>query len=151
MATLSKLNIDDEKRHALIYAWTKGRTESSKELFEFEIDDLIWKLQHDFKFTDTLQEALSLRFEADIKKKRSAVLTIAQRMGIHEGTSFEKFNRWMESRSILKKPLRDYSLDELNDLLAQLHGLESNFERSAQNKGTKAWYKKTGIPNFGNN
>jgi len=79
------------------------------------------------------------------------VLTIAQRVGIHEGTNFDKFNAFMETRSILKKRLSKYTLDELDELIKQFRGLEANFQKSAEKAGTKAWNKVNGFNQISDN
>lgn len=145
MTILSKSGIDDNTRHDLVYYWTDGRTTSSRELYENEISDLIWKIEHDFAFSTDLKRSVDMLQQLALKQKRSVVLAIAQRCGIHGGTDFEKFNAWMEARSILKKRLNKYTFEELDELVQQMHALESNFKASAKKAGTKAWYQHHGL------
>lgn len=135
-----------EDRHELINAWTSGRTQSSKELTESELRDLIWKLENDQAFAANKQVTINALNEISLKEKRSIVLAIAQRTGIHEGTSFTAFNRWMQNSSILKKRLNKYNLDELDQLINQMRALEANYNASAETPGTKAWHHKNKIP-----
>jgi len=86
-----------------------------------------------------------------LKQKRSVVLAIAQRTGLHSGTDFKKFNSWMEGHSILKKSLKKYALEELDELIKQMHALEANYVRSAGTPGTKAWEHHYGLPGSANN
>lgn len=153
MALMSKAGLNDTKtRHDYIHAWTRGRTESSKELFDNEMDDLIWKLENDFAFASNPERAVQAITEMAMREKRSIVLAIAQRVGIHEGTSFTKFNAWMKKCSVLKKDLRHYTYDELcNQLVPQMHKLEANYRASAEKAGTKAWYHHYNIPETGEN
>ena len=77
-----------------------------------------------------------------IKRYKSNILTIATRIGIKEPDSWEAFNRFMLSSSILKKKLNDYSLEELKDLEIQFRAMQVNYDRSSLKVGTKAWYHK---------
>lgn len=151
MALLSKAGIDDDTRHNLVYAWTNGRTNSSRELTGSEVDDLVWKFENDFLFRANPRQAASALMELAIKQKRSAVLAIAQRTGIHEGASFSRFNQWMKNRSVLKKRLNDYTFDELDQLIQQMHALEANFKRSAEKAFSKAWHQHYNIPEVESN
>jgi predicted DNA binding protein len=134
MMLLNRLGIDNDQRHQLVFAWTNGRTSSSRELTDNELADLVLKLQNDMQTANT--QAI---IAAHVREKRSVVLAIAQRCGIHSGTSFDRFNRFMLERSILKKELRKYTLTELDELIKQFRGIERNYNTSAANPGTKAW------------
>lgn len=144
MTILTKKGFDSDARHDLIYSFTEGRTSSSRGLFDIELYELINQLQG----AETRDRA-SLQLK--MKEKRAIVLSIAQRVGIHEGTNFDKFNAFMEARSILKKRLNKYTLDELDELIKQFRGLEANFKKSAENPGTKAWNKSNGFSQISDN
>jgi len=146
MAIFRRLNIGDEQRHELVYTWTKGRTNSTRELTDGELNDLLWKFNNDIQ-----SRRVADGIELEKRKKRSIVLAIAQRCGIHTGTDFYKFNSFMTSRSIHKKSLSKYSLEELDDLINQFRGLERNYDNSAAHAGTRAWYQKRGIPEVNKN
>ena len=47
-----------------------------------------------------------------------------------------------------KKQLTAYKLEELDALIKQFRGIESNFNRSAKKVGTKAHSKKFNLPNI---
>lgn len=147
MTILGKLGIDNDQRHELVYGWTGGRTNSTKELDDNELRKLIWKLENDFNFA----KSTSALVEIEKRKKRSRVLTIAQRCGIHEGTGFEKFNNFMLNRSIHKKELHKYSIEELDDLIKQFVALEQNYLASSSNPGTKAYNHSRGFSNMSEN
>ena len=151
MTILGKAKVDEQTRHDLVYAWTQGRTDSTKDLFEKELDDILWKLQNDSFFAGNIPHTTNAMMELELKRKRSNVLAIAQRCGLHEGTSFEKFNGFMEKCSIHKKRLNKYTIDELDELLKQMRKLEANFKASAQKAGTKAWHEHFGIPQSSDN
>ena len=148
---LNKAGVDETQRHNLVFAYTGGRTRSSKELFDQEINDLIWKLQNDSGFSSNFTRTTDILLELVLKGKRSQVLAIATRCGIHQPPTFQTFNHWMLNSSILKKKLQKYTIDELDQLLQQMHKLEANFKASAEKAGTKAWYRHYGIPEESDN
>jgi len=84
--------------------------------------------------------------ESEIRRLRSQVLTIATRVGIHDINDWDVFNRFMIHKSVNRKTMNMYSLEELKALVKQFRGIEANFNKSAENKGTKAYYKTTGLP-----
>jgi ribosomal protein S13 len=151
MTLLSKAGFDDEARHQLVFTWTNGRTESTRQLTEEELSDIVWKLENDQTFSASPQHTVNAMMLVAIRQKRSTVLTIAQRCGIHEGTNFEKFNSFMANRSIYKKKLTEYTFTELDELIKQMHKLEANFKRSAKKAYSKAWHKHHGIPETSKN
>ena len=140
MGLLTKAKINDDARHDLVHAWTNGRTSSSKDLSASEIRDLVWKFENHFD-----APAVDMYIELECKKLRSIVLKIASEVGIKEPNDFKVFNDFMKSRSILKKELHRYKLEELHELVKQFRGLQRNFARSAERPGTKAWYLERGI------
>lgn len=142
MTLFSKYGIDEKQRHELIYAWTSGRTQSSKDLLSIEIDELCEKLDNDYRYRTNLDANTELAK----RKLRSEVLTIAQRTGIHNPNDWKVFNRFMLNSSILKKRLNEYELDELERLVKQFRGIESNYSRSAAKAGTKAYFHSKGLP-----
>lgn len=88
----------------------------------------------------------SLEVEILMRNKRSTVLAIATRTGIKKVNSWDEFNEWMKTKSVLKKDLHRYDFDELDQLIRQFRALESNFDKSAKKPGTKAWHQKNGLP-----
>lgn len=149
MTVLSKSRIDEDSRHDLVYSWTSGRTASTKELYDREMDDLIWKISNDFNFRNQLNPNL----EIERRNKRATVLAIAGRVGFFpEGSSnFVAFNSFMVNNSILKKRLEKYLLDELDALIKQFRAIEANYNKSADQPGTKAWHHKNKLPKPGDN
>lgn len=155
MGLLTRAGISDDERHNLVYAWTKGRTQSSVELTGDELRDLVWKFEN--QYTAAGNEAtgtragINLEVEYEMKRLRSIILKIASHVGIKEPDSFTTFNHFMVNRSILKKPLHKYTLSELTELRMQFHQIEKNYDRSAENGGTKAWFHKQQMPGVGAN
>lgn len=92
------------------------------------------------------EQSLSAEMELIMKRKRSAILTLATKTGIKERDCWVKFNNWMLVSSIHKKVLNAYDYDELDELTKQFRALEANYENSAEKTGTKAWHHSTGIP-----
>ena len=64
MAVFHNLGFDQKQRHEFIYAWTAGRTKSSKELLTIEVDEICSKLQNDFKYNS--------QFDAQIQIEKKA-------------------------------------------------------------------------------
>lgn len=134
MAIFSRLGINDEMRHDIVHNYTNGRTNSTRQLSESELNGLMWRFQSQLQSVNN-----SAVQELERKQKRSTVLAIAQRCGIHSGTSFDKFNSFMMNKSVHKKELHKYTLEELDELIKQFRGLERNYRRSAEQVGTKAY------------
>ena len=88
------------------------------------------------------EQVFTLKNEELKKRKRSNCLTIATRIGIKETDCWLKFNNWMLKSSVHKKALKEYNLQELEALERQLRSAESNYNKSAEKTGTKAWYHK---------
>lgn len=151
MAILNKQGYDADARHDLIYSFTEGRTISTRELFDIELTELVNQLNGADPHRRLSAEQSKAGLQLALKEKRAIVLSIAQRVGIHEGTNFDKFNAFMEARSFLKKRLNKYTIDELDDLIRQFRGLEANFQKSAENAGTKAWNKVNGFSQLSDN
>ncbi len=142
MTLLGKAGIKDDLKKEMVYNFTNGRTESVRDLTPNELKKFCNELSNKCQSAD--QELI-------MKRMRSTVLDLATKTGIKEPNSWEKFNSWMKSTSILKKELHAYTLEELTALIKQFRGLNSNFERSAQKTGTKAWYQQNNIPQPGIN
>lgn len=137
MTLLSKLGIDDEQRHIMVYQYTGGRTQSTRDLTLVELNDLCARFQaiaddRDRKYTDQL------------RRLRSLALSVASRAGIKEPDGWEKFNRWMITSSVHHKRLDAHTVHELNDLIQQLRAIEHHNAKSASRPGTKAWHSKFG-------
>lgn len=145
MAILTKKGFSADDRHSLVFSFTGGRHTSTRDLNDTEVAGLIQKLQA------SDNERAQLDHQILLREKRAVVLAIAQRVGIHEGTSFSKFNAFMIARSIYKKELNSYTIHELDELIRQFRGLEANYQRSAQIPGTKAWNASNGFNQISEN
>jgi hydrogenase maturation factor HypE len=140
----SKLGIAAEQRHERINAWTAGRTRSAKELDKEELEELCQSLASDVKST-------KLELENALRKKRSIVLKIATEQGIKSPNDFDSFNHFMLHSSVVKKSLNLCDLVELDAVIIQFRGIETNNNRSAQKAGTKAYFQQFGLPKISKN
>jgi len=122
MTLLGKAGIDDSQRHDLVYAWTGGRTSSTNDLSEDEVRDICWKFENQFNLKQVIQSSV----DSEVRRKRSIVLKLATENGLKEIEGWDKFNAFMASRSIHKKPLNDYTVAELDELIRQFRGIADN-------------------------
>jgi hypothetical protein len=86
-----------------------------------------------------------MSLEDQKRKLRSQVLTIATRVGVHNPNDWDVFDRFMMYKSIKKKTLNLYTLEELQNLVKQFRGIEANYNKSSETKGTKAYFHKRGL------
>lgn len=135
----SKLGVTQEQRHERINAWTSGRTRSAKELDKEELEELCLSLSRDVN-------SAKLELENALRKKRSIILKLATEQGIKSPNDFDSFNYFMLHYSVVKKSLNLCDLLELDALIIQFRGIESNNKKSAKNPGTKAYFQQFGLP-----
>ena len=129
----------DIDRADLVQELTKGRTSSLRELTHIEYTNLINQMR---AFS---ANRATYNIEIESKRKRSQVLAIATLTGLKDPNDFRKFNAFMKDRSILKKPLNQYKLSELDALVQQFRGIEANYKKSAAKPGTVAWHHRHGF------
>ncbi|BBQ07960.1 hypothetical protein [Elizabethkingia anophelis] len=115
------------------------------------IDDLteeeVYKLLAIYSPKTEEKKADALRDEVLCKSLKSKIIAIAEKQGIKDPGTWEKFNNWMLLSSVFKKHLNAHNEAELRLLLNQMHALKSNNRRSAAKPMTKAWWKQ-GIENI---
>lgn len=140
----SKLGVSKDQRHERIYAWTSGRTQSSKDLENDELIELCESLLSEFN-------KVKAKIEDDKKKKKSIILTIATRTGVKSPSDWDSFNHFMLHSSVVKKSLNLCGLDELDTVISQFRALEANNAKSAQKAGTKAYWREFGLNKPNNN
>lgn len=139
-----KLGVEQPQRHARINAWTSGRTQTSKELYPDELQELCDSLASEVKHQkQQLEDAKRLR--------RSTILTIATRTGVKQPNDWDTFNHFMLHSSVVKKSLNICNLDELELVINQFRALERKNAISAQKAGTKAYFNQLGMPNISKN
>jgi hypothetical protein len=141
-----KLGIAAPQRHQRIYAWTSGRTQTSKELQADELQELCDSLASEVQFQKSkIEDAKRLR--------RSSILIIATNQGIkhRDPQEWDSFNNFMLHKSCVKKSLRLCSIDELDKVLLQFRALQQSNAISAQTPGTKAYFNQYGLPKISKN
>lgn len=148
MTLFSKLGTDDDTRHDMIFRFTGGRTQSTRQLTDREIETLVGWLQEQLPMKGLTSDR---DLDLAIRRKRSLVLKLATETGIKASDSWHRFNAWMLKYSVEKKPLNRYNYEELDGLIRQFRGLKANYERSAKRPGTKAWYEHKGFERPGDN
>lgn len=124
----------------IVSGFTGHRTTLLEELTPAEAEKLLKIYRPAQRSVD--EEFNALKEELLIKEWRSKILANAEKAGIKEPGGFHKFNNWMLNRSMCKKQLTAYTLEELRALSRQIHGVITNNGRSAQRTMTKAWWKK---------
>lgn len=137
MTLLSKLGIDDEQRHDMVYQYTRGRTQSTRDLTLVELNDLCARFQ-------AILDEQNKKYTDQLRRLRSLALSVASRAGIKQPGDWESFNRWMINSSVHHKRLDAHTLEELNNLIQQLRAIEHHNTQSAAHPGTKAWYRRFG-------
>lgn len=116
------------------------KTTDIDELSQEEVQIIYYRF---FPKQPELKEQLNYAKSQELlKTKRSTILTIATRIGLKDADSWDKFNQWMLKSSVWKKALKDYTLEELKSLEKQMRAAESNYRKSAEKVGNRAWYHK---------
>ncbi|AZZ59804.1 hypothetical protein OKE68_04405 [Riemerella anatipestifer] len=148
MATIKKLQtlfskkgFNTDERHEVIYNFTNGRTQSSRELSTRELEDLCNALEGIKKSkTKLISTCLSILEAEGIHRPNEPILEFTEKGA--KPNPFGHLNKWMLERSIYKKPLAFHSVSELEVLLRQLHKLAENNKKSAKKFGNKAYWNK---------
>lgn len=108
---------------------SNGRTQSSKELTDQEMDQLIETLVSEWH-----QSLGKKKPEED--KMRKKVISICHELGWHlPGTTqidMNAVNRFCETHSYLKKRLNKYTLQELPKLVSQFEQVLKSYYKSAE-------------------
>ncbi|MDY3363860.1 hypothetical protein PG623_07590 [Riemerella anatipestifer] len=148
MATIKKLQtlfskkgFSTDERHEVIYNFTGGRTQSSRELSPQELEALCNALDGIKKSkTKLTSTCLSILESEGIHRPNEPLLEITEKGA--KPNPFGHLNRWMLERSVYKKPLAFHSAEELKDLLNQLHKLADNNRKASKKFGNKAYWNK---------
>jgi hypothetical protein len=120
-------------------------THRTSQLLELT-DEELNTLYHRFCYTPNYKAiAEDLLNETEVKRLRAIILADAQTMGILKQNNWAYFNKFMKERSPLKKFLRDYTLDELPELVRQFKSMRTKFEKASVKVGSKQWYTLFGI------
>lgn len=71
------------------------------------------------------QIAVALSDELELKRLRSIILADAQYLGLYQPNNWQKFNAFMKEKSVLKKPLNAYKIDEFPLLIKQFKSMKA--------------------------
>lgn len=117
MALLTKTGLQG-RRHAIVWDYSQGRTESSKELTNPEIKQIIRDLEKGFKELD----------RSDIMRKK--IISQAHEMGWEltgRRADMARINAWCEKFGYLHKSLNSYTYTELPALVTQFDNMYKSF------------------------
>lgn len=103
---------DKEFKKDLVLQYSKGRAESTKELYYAEGLSLVAALQ---KMVGVSKEA------QDRDRKRKAIISVAHTGGWQQNgkADIDRINGWCQQYGQFKKPFNDHTSKELNQLLRQ--------------------------------
>ena len=107
----------EQYKDVLISEFTKGRTDSLKEMTEAEYDEMCDCLQNDRHMSGSGESFLARR-----RKARSAVLTRIQKLGV-DTTDFARVNSFCQDRRIAGKPFGMLTVDELDAIIPKLEAM----------------------------
>ncbi|MGQ1928324.1 hypothetical protein [Ornithobacterium rhinotracheale] len=124
-----------------VSAMSDGRTTLLEELNEKELTLLLKCYAPKANLNDYVTH---LEIEDEKKRLRSIVLKIATKIGVHNPESWAPFNNFMLKSSILHKPLKDYDLEELKELVKQFKSMERKEDAYRKVAGSKPWFRQMG-------
>ena len=117
-----------EDKKEIIYAFTNGRTESTKDLSLNEARELIQQLAHN----------------EPSEKHRKAIVYLAYKASIIYGSTKEdyqmnraKLNMFLRERGTVKKDLEKMNLQELKQVHRQFEAIVRNNKKSQEHKEAK--------------
>ncbi|WP_066435505.1 hypothetical protein [Chryseobacterium sp. CCH4-E10] len=129
-----------------IWAKTGGRTGNINDLGPEELEEIYYMFFPKEKKRTLEEEYIRIRDENKIKALRSTILKDAQYIGLYEPHNWKPFNDFMMKLSPLKKPLKNYKLNEFDSLIKQFKSLRSKYNKAAKIPGSKEWYHKNKLP-----
>lgn len=106
----------------MVFNWTSGKKEHLRDLTDEEYKNLCKYLEN------------QLPDMAKIKRQRAKILSIATQnlgFGLNGNASrvdWERFNTFMKNRSVLRKTLPEYKVDELPKLVTQFELIAKKIE-----------------------
>lgn len=111
---------EEEDRHQLVYSFTKGRTRSTSDLSDYEAEQLINELE-------------SKKYQGANKMRRK-IISMAYEM--KWGAPYTEESRkeavrsidaWCMKSGYIKKPLNDFTYDELPKLVTQFQEVYKSY------------------------
>ncbi|MEO8589438.1 MAG: hypothetical protein ABI432_08730 [Flavobacteriales bacterium] len=115
---LGKLDIDSDQRHELVYQFTQGRTNSSREMLAHECNSLI----------HTLEQQLDDTEGDKLYRMRRKVFSLAHELGwelINGKVDRERLDFWCSKYGKFHKALMEHTVPELRSLITQLELVNS--------------------------
>ena len=115
-------------RHELVFSFSHGRTESSQDLSDLEVDELISHLE---KMTRKEHGATQSGVDYKGQQMRRRILSLCyiigwvtwnQTLGKHQ-IDWPRLNGWMLKYGYLHKPMNDYTYAELQRLVKQFENM----------------------------
>ncbi|MBD3748963.1 MAG: hypothetical protein IE931_05660 [Sphingobacteriales bacterium] len=117
MALMTKHKLQGH-RHRWCWEFSKGRTESSKDLHDAEVLAIIASIEAHFKGQD----------KADVMRKKILAFAHQMRWELPNGAvDMDKVNAFCLNHGYLHKPLNDYSEKELPILINQVEKARDHF------------------------
>ncbi|MFL0089708.1 hypothetical protein [Tenacibaculum maritimum] len=124
---------------------SKGRTNDIDELTEEELSSIFFMLFPSKRIITPERRLLNLEEEKKIRHLRSIILSDAQYIGLYKPNNWTDFNAFMLKKSILKKPLNNYKINEFANLIKQFKAMKSKYDSNKFIPGTKEWYEFIGF------
>jgi hypothetical protein len=125
---ISLLGIDAETKQLMVFDVSKGRVESSACLEEFEMQQLINRMQ------DTYNQMKAVELKSSDKMRRK-IFSIFHDLDFEkpDGTlDYKRINDWFLKSGYLHKPVNDYKERELPELVSQVEQMLTKSYRHAE-------------------
>lgn len=81
----------------------------------------------------------------ELKRLRSIILADAQYLGIYKPGDWTSFNRFMLHKSVKRKDLNLYKIEEFPALIKQFKSMRRKYDESKQKIGSRAWWRSIGV------
>ena len=124
---------------------SKLRTKQIEGLELSELKELYYLFFPLEKPKTAIQRLSFLENEQQLRKYRSAILKDAEYLGIYTVGDWKRFNGFMLNKSVFKKPLNKYEIEEFTPLLKQFKSMKSKFDKNKIQVGTSEWYSFVGV------
>ncbi|MFK7099495.1 hypothetical protein V3471_00670 [Flavobacterium oreochromis] len=130
-----------------VYMETK-RTTDITELSREEVEALYARF---FPKKSAIDFLFEMEQERELKRLRSVIIKEAQFIGIYSPESWAGFNRFMLHKSIFKKALNEYKIEEFPQLIKQFKSISAKVSKAKLIPHTTAWYNELGINDISQN
>ncbi|MFS1522118.1 hypothetical protein ACIPCA_12600 [Flavobacterium covae] len=130
-----------------VYMETK-RTTDITELSREEVEALYTRF---FPKKSAIDFLFEMEQERELKRLRSVIIKEAQFIGIYTPESWVTFNRFMLNKSIFKKALNEYKIDEFPQLIKQFKSISTKVSKAKMIPHTSGWYTMLGLNDISRN